>query len=109
MYPHITKQDDICVSFHTKKILSVGRGGAILTSSLKRANWYKQMRFDGRHEGIPVSKDQPEVIGHHCLMTPDVAASALMRLNLLPEKNEDLTDMDPDLSKLEIFDEYSIR
>ena len=40
----------MCLSFHGRKCLAIGRGGAILTDNLETYNWLKCARFDGRHE-----------------------------------------------------------
>jgi dTDP-4-amino-4,6-dideoxygalactose transaminase len=92
------------LSLHWSKILGVQQGGVILLDDAEAADWLRRARFDGRREGVPPDEDTFDMIGYHAYMSPEVAASALMRLSLLPEHNEDLPwDDYPDLSKLEIF------
>jgi len=40
----------ICLSFHAKKTIPIGRGGMILTNDEEGARWIRVARFDGRHE-----------------------------------------------------------
>lgn len=97
-----------CVSFHGKKHLSIGRGGMILCDSLDAVKWFKMARFDGRHEGVPTSKESLEIIGYHFYMTPELAAQGLARLAFLKDDNPDLTDNDPDLSLQEVYKPYMV-
>lgn len=93
----------MCLSFHMKKILNLGRGGAILTDNKDAAEWFKQARFDGRHE-CPLKEDNFEMIGWNYYMTPAQAATGLWQMMMIPKHNEDLPDEDyPDLSKFKIY------
>lgn len=99
----------VCLSFHWSKTLGIQQGGAILHDDPEADRWLRMARFDGRQEGVH-PKDQKEwIIGHHCYMSPEVAAAGLVRLANLPRHNEPLpwgpgTDSDyPDLSTLTIF------
>jgi dTDP-4-amino-4,6-dideoxygalactose transaminase len=92
------------LSLHWSKVLGVQQGGVILLDDPEAVEWLRRARFDGRREGVPPDEDTFDMIGYHAYMSPEVAASALMRLSLLPKYNEDLPwDNYPDLSKLEIF------
>lgn len=89
-----------CLSFHWTKHLSIGRGGMILTDDEEAVKWFKRARFDGRTEGVPPKEDKFHQLGYHFYMTPELAASGLVRLSYMPEKNDDLPNSDyPDLSK----------
>ncbi|MFH1236023.1 MAG: DegT/DnrJ/EryC1/StrS family aminotransferase [Parcubacteria group bacterium] len=93
-----------CVSFAASKILGIEQGGAILHNDPKAQTWFQAMKFDGRMPGTMPSGETVIGIGHHCLMTPSVAAQALLRLHHLPKHNEDLPDYPyPDLSTFEVF------
>jgi dTDP-4-amino-4,6-dideoxygalactose transaminase len=93
-----------CVSFHWSKILGIQQGGAILHDDRKADKWFRKARFDGRTEGIPPSKDNFDMLGWHCYMSPEIAAAGLARMAFLPTHNPDLPNDDyPDLSKMEIF------
>lgn len=93
-----------CVSFAAAKILGAEQGGAILHDSAGADSWFRRMRFDGRTEGVDPLEDRFELIGHHCIMIPSVAATLLVRLHHLPKHNEDLPHYEyPDLSKHPAF------
>lgn len=93
-----------CVSFSTTKILGIEQGGAILHDNPEADKWFRKMRFDGRTEGVDPKDDTFDVIGHHCIMLPSIAAQLLLKLYHLPKHNEDLPEFDyPDLSKHPAF------
>lgn len=88
-----------CVSFHWNKILGLSQGGAILHSDELADQWFRKARFDGRTEGVRPKDDRITMIGHHCYLSPEVAAHGLVRLSHLPKHNEDMPGDDyPDLS-----------
>ena len=95
-----------CLSFHMKKILDIGRGGAILTDDEEAVEWLKQARFDGRHE-VPLHHDEFKILGWNMYMTPEQAGRGLWKMMGLPEHNKDqsATPPNPDLSKYTIFTE----
>jgi dTDP-4-amino-4,6-dideoxygalactose transaminase len=87
-----------CVSFSSSKILGIEQGGAILHDHRDADNWFRRMRFDGRTEGIDMMDDSFDLIGHHCLMPPGIAAQLLLKLHHLPLENADLPAREyPDL------------
>lgn len=89
----------ICVSFHASKILALEQGGAILHDNKMADAWLRKMRFDGRTEGVDPHEDTFDVIGHHCIMLPSIAAQLLLKLSFLPKNNPDMPIHDyPDLS-----------
>lgn len=93
-----------CVSFHASKILGDTQGGAILHDNDEADAWLRRARFDGRTEGVAPIDDTFTQIGHHCYLSPDVAARLLLKLHSLPKHNADLpNDNYPDLSQMEIF------
>ena len=88
-----------CVSFAASKILAAEQGGAILHDDEEADLWLRRMRFDGRTELVDPHEDVIREIGHHCIMTPSVAAGLLVRLHHLPKHNPDMGPYDyPDLS-----------
>ena len=93
-----------CVSFAARKILGAEQGGAILHDNADADKWFRKMRLDGRTEGL-VADDNIDVIGHHCIMIPSVAATLLLRLHHLPKHNQDLSGAAdyPDISKHPAF------
>ena len=93
----------MCLSFHAKKALPIGRGGAILTDNKESVDWFKMARFDGRHE-CALENDTFGMVGWNCYMTPEQAARGLLLMHFLPENNEDPPEEAyPDLSKYEIY------
>jgi dTDP-4-amino-4,6-dideoxygalactose transaminase len=92
----------VCVSFHWNKILGIQQGGAILHDDAAADLWFRRARFDGRTEGVPPKEDQFKQIGHHCYMSPEIAAEGLVRLSHLPKHNPDMPNDDyPDLSLID--------
>ncbi len=92
----------VCLSFHGKKLLPIGRGGMILTDSEKASKWLKIARFDGRHEQS-LLKDKLVMAGWNMYLTPMQAARGLELFQWLPDKNISLPDSYQDLSKYEFF------
>ena len=89
----------MCLSFHGRKILKIGRGGMILTDNKDAVQWLKRARFDGRTEGVPTGEDK-FTIGWNMYMLPEQAARGLTQMMFLPDHNEDdLMENYPDLSK----------
>jgi len=97
----------LCLSFHIKKHLSIGRGGMILTDDTEAYEWFKRMRFDGRDE-LPLGEGDLSVIGWNMYMQPEDAARGLLLFDLI--KDKDLSDLDataqgyPDLSRYPVYD-----
>ena len=104
MYVHDRIQ---CVSFHGKKILNIGRGGAILTNNEALSQWAKKARFDGR-DPISLHADEIISVGHSCYMQPEQAARGMTLLDFLSDDNKDLEDTYPDLSGMPVkYQEYN--
>lgn len=91
-----------CLSFHHKKILSIGRGGMILTDDEKAVEWFRKARYDGR-EGKPYDQEKVSMMGYHCYMTPEQAARGLTLLDTLNPDLPDLTEDYPDLRRMPVF------
>lgn len=101
-----------CLSFHSKKLLPIGRGGMILTNDEQAYNWLKLARFDGREEK-PLGEDSIKIVGWNMYMQPEQAARGLQLFDMI--KNKDLADLKVkdqgyvDLSKLDIYENHSSR
>tara|TARA_Y100001973_G_C5199872_1_gene336806 strand:+ start:951 stop:1553 length:603 start_codon:yes stop_codon:yes gene_type:complete len=94
----------MCLSFHAKKLLPIGRGGMILTDNSDAVEYFKKARHDGRQEGVPLKDCVFDVLGWNCYMTPEQAARGIQLLSLYPENQRDLPYEDyGDLSKFDIF------
>lgn len=97
-----------CLSFHNKKILSIGRGGMILTDSIKYRDWLRAARYDGRSSIYynDLKDNDPEMIGWHMYMTPEEAVRGIEQFYKTPEKNSDSgcdSDYAVDLSDMRCF------
>jgi len=97
-----------CISFHIKKLLPIGRGGAILLDNEEWAKWFRKARFDGRNP-VPLQEDHFDMLGWNCYMTPDQAARGLQLFQAKGDKEfEDLKVEEqgyPDLSKFPIYNQ----
>jgi dTDP-4-amino-4,6-dideoxygalactose transaminase len=91
-----------CLSFHTKKILNIGRGGMILTDDEAAVRWLKLSRYDGREE-THYGNGTIKQMGWHVYMMPDQAARGLTLLDALPEGMPDQQEMYPDLRTMPVF------
>ena len=78
-----------CVSFHHRKTLKIGKGGAILTDDKNFVNWCRPMIYDGRHKYVMHDEDDYECIGYHMYMTPEEAAKGILLLETIPDDNPD--------------------
>jgi len=101
------KDSYYCLSFqYTKKHIPIGRGGMILTDNRKAVEWFKQMRFDGRHEKPLDNQGDIKLCGWNMYMTPEQAARGLLLFDTIKDLN--MPDLKrakpyPDLSKLSVF------
>ncbi len=92
-----------CLSFQARKHLPIGRGGMILTSSEKAAEWLRLARFNGRREEPMSQESKPAFVGWHCFMEPERAARGLQLMMNVKDDNPDLIFDYPDLSKWGIY------
>lgn len=94
----------LCTSHHWNKPLGIEQGGCILHDDPEADAWLRRARFDGRAEGVAPRDDTGIIIGHHCYLSPSVAANGLIRLHHLPKNLPPMPSDDyPDLSTLECF------
>jgi dTDP-4-amino-4,6-dideoxygalactose transaminase len=98
------KNSFMCLSFHIKKHLNIGKGGMILTDDENAAKWFKKARYEGRNE-VNYKEDNIDSIGWNMYMTPQDAAHGLCLLQNYPEHNKDLGEKNGyrDLCNFEIF------
>ena len=81
------KNSYTCLSFHHRKHLPIGRGGMILTNSIKAYRWFKKARYCGRSTNISYHKDNFKIPGWQMYMTPEQAFIGLKLLNKYKNKN----------------------
>jgi dTDP-4-amino-4,6-dideoxygalactose transaminase len=93
------------VSFHLKKRVPIGKGGMILTNDKEAYEWFKLMRYEGRHLDVKYDDDNFELVGYNMYMTPEDAARGLIIMNQVPRVNEDSNGSYgiPDLTKQKVF------
>lgn len=110
-YPNMYQFDDhfYILSFQEKKILSLGKGGMILTNNKIAAKILRRMAFDGRNYLLGANEDNEIIIGYHMNMTPDQATKGILKFNQLNKKSYGSCSSYKtyrDLSKMEIFKNY---
>ena len=92
----------MCLSFTgPKKILKLGKGGAILTDSSQAAAWLKKARYNGRSPTNHLV-DSFNMVGWNFYMPNDVAARGLVLLAGMGD-NEDLAQEYQDLSGFAVY------
>jgi len=94
----------MCLSFHIKKHLKIGKGGIILTDDKESVDWFKKARYEGRSEKY-YKEDDITSIGWNMYMTPQEAAHGLCLMQNLPKHNNDLDELNGyrDLTEFSIF------
>ncbi len=91
----------ICLSFHYKKHLPIGKGGMILTDDAEAADWLRKARYEGR-SAMPYAQDPVPFPGWNMYMTPAEAATGLSLMQNLLIINDDLVE-EPDYRDLNEF------
>jgi len=95
----------MCLSFHIKKHLKIGKGGMILTDDIHAVEWFRRARYEGRSE-VFYKDDSISEMGWNMYMTPQEAAHGLALMQNMPEVNEDLTESYRDLTEFPLFKQY---
>lgn len=85
------KSSFMCLSFHYKKQLPIGKGGMILTDNKEAYEWFKRARYEGRGE-LSYWKDEINMLGWNMYMTPSEAATGLSLMQNLNLHNDDLIE-----------------
>jgi len=93
-----------CLSFHSKKVLPIGRGGMILTDDKEAVDYLKWMRFDGRGE-YPLKNDVLHGVGFNMYLQPEQAARGLELMQFLKDENISPPDEYQDLSRYSFYTE----
>jgi len=79
----------MCLSFHIKKTLAIGKGGMIITDDYKMVEWLRKARYEGRSE-VNYKDDDITMLGWNMYMTPQQAAHGLALMQNYPEHVKDL-------------------
>jgi len=81
----------MCLSFHIKKYIGIGKGGMILTDNQDAVGWFRRARYEGRDEKI-YKEDDITMLGWNMYMTPQQAAHGLALMQNIPLHNPDLDE-----------------
>ena len=94
----------MCLSFHIKKNLGLGKGGMILTDNKEAYDWFKKARYEGRGE-VYYKEDNISSLGWNMYMTPQEAAHGLCLMQNYPLNKTDLDELNGyrDLTEFDIF------
>jgi dTDP-4-amino-4,6-dideoxygalactose transaminase len=94
----------MCLSFHIKKLLAIGKGGMILTDDPEMVEWLKKARYEGRSEKN-YKDDDIDMLGWNMYMTPQQATHGLALMQNYPEHVEDLGEQNGyrDLTEFSVF------
>jgi dTDP-4-amino-4,6-dideoxygalactose transaminase len=93
----------MCLSFHIKKQLPIGKGGMILLDDEEAYTWFKKARYEGRSE-VMYKMDNINSAGWNMYMTPEEAARGLTLMQNYPEHQEDLGEINGGYLDLTTFD-----
>jgi dTDP-4-amino-4,6-dideoxygalactose transaminase len=101
----------MCLSFHIKKHLKIGKGGMILCDSEKAVKWLKARRYEGRTDGLEYHEDMIDEEGWNMYMTPEQAARGLTLMQSYPEHMPDIPENPPyrDLTEFDLFKNVEVR
>ena len=99
----------MCLSFHIKKLLPLGKGGMILTDNKFAAEWFRKARYEGRSEKN-YHEDDIDMLGWNMYMTPQQASHGLALMQNYPEHMKDLGENNGyrDLSKFKVFEDCKV-
>ena len=100
----------MCLSFHIKKHLKIGKGGMILTDDEEDTKWFRKGRYEGR-DTVPYHEDNIQINGYNAYMSPEHAARGLMLMQNYPEHNDDIPE-EPfyrDLREFTLFKNVEMR
>jgi dTDP-4-amino-4,6-dideoxygalactose transaminase len=79
----------MCLSFQIKKMIPVGKMGAILTDSKEAYNYLKLASYDGRDLNTPyISFDHVKMFGWHYYATPEDCARAIILMDDIKTEGE---------------------
>jgi len=100
----------MCLSFHIKKHLKIGKGGMILCDNKKAVEWLKARRYEGRTNGVNYHEDQIDEEGWNMYMTPEQATRGLMLMQNYPQHMPDLPEDPPyrDLTEFKLFQNVKV-
>jgi len=93
----------MCLSFHIKKHLKLGKGGMILTDNINARDWFRKACYEGRSRDKGIHEDNITFAGWNMYLTPQVAAQGLALMQNYPEHVPDLPNNYRDLRTFDVF------
>jgi|ERR1035437_67127 dTDP-4-amino-4,6-dideoxygalactose transaminase len=98
------KNQYMCLSFHIKKSLGIGKGGIILTDNKNSVDWFIKARYEGRSEKF-YKEDDIDMLGWNMYMTPQQASHGLALMQNYPLISQDSSELNgyKDLTEFSIF------
>tara|TARA_R110000803_G_scaffold22351_4_gene55756 strand:+ start:211 stop:831 length:621 start_codon:yes stop_codon:yes gene_type:complete len=103
--PNMFNGEFQCISFHYKKPLAIGRGGAILCPDRKSYEWLMKMHYNGRDIFAGEDRDKPNCVGWHAHMFPEEALRGLILLHNYKQRT-DFPISQPEYLDLREYDIY---
>ena len=99
----------MCLSFHIKKQLGIGKGGMILTDNAEAVKWFKKARYEGRSEKF-YKEDNIDMLGWNMYMTPQQAAHGLSLMQNYPIHVPDSIEIGGyrDLTEMPVFKDCKV-
>jgi dTDP-4-amino-4,6-dideoxygalactose transaminase len=103
------KDSYMCLSFHIKKQLAIGKGGMILCNDEHAVEWFKKARYEGRSEKF-YKEDDIDMLGWNMYMTPQQAAHGLALMQNYPDHSNDLEELSGyrDLTDFSVFKDSKV-
>ena len=97
----------MCLSFHIKKHLKIGKGGMILTDDPEAVIWFRKARYEGRSEKL-YHEDDIDMLGWNMYMTPQQASHGLSLMQNYPMNVPDLGENNGyrDLTEFTVFKNF---
>ncbi len=100
------KDSFMCLSFHIKKLLPIGKGGVILTDNKEAVDWFRKARYEGRSEKNYM-QDNIKFSGWNMYMSPEQAARGLFLMLNYPKDMPDLIENEgrgyKDLTEFDLY------
>ena len=100
----------MCLSFHIKKQLGIGKGGMILTDNKECLEWFIKARYEGRSQKF-YKDDDITSLGWNMYMTPQQAAHGLALMQNYPKIVPDSIEINgyKDLTEFTVFKQNKIK